>query len=273
MRNLDQTVESLISVSWAKAHYRPLTHALLAVLAGIYIGFGAALAIRVTGNLSPELGNLTKLLFGLLFPVGLLLVLMAGASLFTGDVMFVSALYFKKEIGAIKLIKFLAFSYVGNFIGSVFLAFMIVYSGVFQEGSGHPIAISAINIANAKTALPFSEAFLRGILCNWLVCLAIYMSLTSDDAISKIFLMWPPITAFVALGMEHSVANMFFIPLGILLGNTPEISLGAVKLSANVKTFLVDNLIPVTLGNIVGAVFFVTLPYLLASNTKDGSKI
>ncbi|MDR2404888.1 MAG: formate/nitrite transporter family protein [Deltaproteobacteria bacterium] len=270
MKNTAQTTQSLSQIALDKASYPLASHMILAFLAGVYIAFGAALAIKVTGNLSPDLGNLTKLIFGALFPVGLLMVLMAGASLFTGDVMYMGAGLIKREVGIRRCTSFLILSYVGNFVGSVFLAWLIFESGVLMDKSGgsYPLAQSAVGIANLKCSLPFLEAFLRGILCNWLVCLAIFMSLTSETAVSKAVLMWPPITAFVALGMEHSVANMFFIPLGLFMGNSPEVIESGVTLTATCKTFLVDNLIPVTLGNIVGGIIFVSLPYVLVSKSN-----
>jgi formate/nitrite transporter len=267
MRNTTQTFTAVLEAGKDKALYPISKHFILSLMAGAYIGFGAALSVKVTGNLSPDLGNLTKLIFGLLFPVGLLLVIMAGASLFTGELMYMSASSFKKETSLSKTLRFLCLSYIGNFIGSIVLAYLVYAAGVMMDASGslYPVAETAVKLANSKTSLSFIEAFVRGILCNWLVCLAIFMSLTSDDAVSKAVLIWPPITAFVALGMEHSVANMFFIPLGIFLGHSQEVVLSGVKLTATYKSFLIDNLVPVTLGNIVGGVIFVTLPYCVAS--------
>ncbi|MDR2406000.1 MAG: formate/nitrite transporter family protein [Deltaproteobacteria bacterium] len=263
-RNSSEIIQSVINIGTAKSQQSFRAHFILALLAGIYIGFGAVLSIRVTGNLNPEMGNLIKLLFGLLFPVGLLMVLMAGASLFTGDVMYMSASY--TEGGRASACgRYLTISYLGNFLGSIFLAFLIYLSKVLLDKGADgtlPLAATAVNLANGKCALPFLTAFVRGIVCNWLVCLAIFMSLSSDDGVSKAILMWPPITAFVALGMEHSVANMFFIPLGLFLGSSQEVIESGITLSASWGSFLIKNLIPVTLGNIVGGAFFVALPYL-----------
>jgi formate/nitrite transporter len=264
-RNSGEIIQSVIAIGVGKSQQRFKSHFILAILAGIYIAFGAALSIRVTGNLNPEMGNLIKLIFGLLFPVGLLMVLMAGASLFTGDVMYMTGSYSDGGVGGSAFWRYLTISYLGNFLGSIFLAFLVFQSKVLLDKAADgtlPLAATAINLANAKCALPFVTAFVRGILCNWLVCLAIFMSLSSDDGVSKAILMWPPITAFVALGMEHSVANMFFIPLGIFLGSSPEALLSGLSLSATWGTFLVKNLIPVTLGNMVGGALFVALPYL-----------
>jgi len=158
--------------------------------------------------------------------------------------------------------------YVGNFLGSIFVAFFLAYLCGFFDNM--PWAGWAATVANGKCGLDFSTAFLRGIGCNWLVCLAVWLAISSEDIISKIFACWFPIMAFVAIGFEHSVANMFFIPLGIFAANNPAI---AAKLAtANVATanlvgsngwhnFFITNLIPVTLGNIVGAALFVAMLY------------
>jgi formate/nitrite transporter len=264
-KNTGEIVESVLSIGLSKSKQKLSTHIILAIFAGIYIGFGAVLSIRVTGNLNPEWGNIIKLIFGLSFPVGLLMVLMAGASLFTGDVMYMTASYAEADASGITFLRYLSISFIGNFIGSVFLAILICQSKVLLDRTldgSMPLAATAINLANAKCALPFFTAFVRGILCNWLVCLAIFMSLSSEDGVSKAVLMWPPITAFVALGMEHSVANMFFIPLGLFLGQSEEVVASGLVLSATWRTFLLNNLFPVTLGNIVGGALFVALPYL-----------
>jgi formate/nitrite transporter len=270
MRNTVETVLSVLSIGKGKASVRIGSHLILAIFAGIYIGFGAALSLKIAGNLDPGWGNMVKLIFGLLFPIGLLMVLCAGASLFTGDVMYMSASLANKDIGPWKCFKFLSISYVGNLAGSILLAWMVFKSGIMLDNvdGNYSLVNYAINLSNAKTTLPFMTAFLRGILCNWLVCLAIFMSLTSDDAISKAALMWPPITAFVAMGMEHSVANMFFIPLGIFLGESEIIREAGIIVTSSWQSFFSQNLLPVTLGNIVGGSIFTAFPYLYLSKAK-----
>ncbi|MDR2459284.1 MAG: formate/nitrite transporter family protein [Deltaproteobacteria bacterium] len=265
MKNTAETCQAMLDIGAMKAKQKLTNHLILAILAGVYIGFGAVLAIRITGNLNPAWGNVIKLLFGLSFPIGLMMVLIASASLFTGDVMYMSSSYLVKDIKKRTWLRYLTVSFIGNLIGSILLAYLIWQSKImFDTGpdGSLPLAQEAVKIANSKTALPFWTAFVRGIICNWLVCLAIYMSLTVQDGLSKAILMWPPITAFVTLGMEHSVANMFFIPLGIFLGSSEVVIESGIVLSATWKTFFIDNLIPVTLGNIVGAAVFVSYPYL-----------
>lgn len=253
---------------------------IMAFLAGAYIGFGSLLAIKVAATIPVEIwGNLTRLIFGAVFPVGLLLVLVAGADLFTGNCMYLpSAIKHRKATWG-GLFRSWFVSYGGNFIGSVAVAFFLGYmSGIlFTDGTDGlkgtlPLAEYAVKLANGKTALAFDVAFIRGIGCNWLVCLAIYVSLTASDGVSKVVLLWPPITAFVALGFEHSVANMTFIPLGIFLGTSDvylaSASASLVPLTATWYDFFVTNLIPVTLGNIIGGWVFVSMFYYKATGTK-----
>jgi formate/nitrite transporter len=134
--------------------------------------------------------------------------------------------------------------------------------------TGRAMANYAVSIANGKCALAWDVAFYRGILCNWLVCLAIYMSLSSTDGISKAVLMWPPIMAFVAMGMEHSVANMTFVPLGIYIGSdfVYMAGTGALTLTASWSGLVINNLIPVVLGNFVGGALFVGMFYYWSNN-------
>ncbi|MDR2461584.1 MAG: formate/nitrite transporter family protein [Deltaproteobacteria bacterium] len=276
MKTPAETIDTVLSIGMGKARQKFSSHIILSVLAGIYIGFGAVLALKVTGNLNPAWGNIIKLLFGLTFPVGLLMVLIAGASLFTGDVMYMTSSCAVKDTNLRTWFSYLTISYIGNLIGSIFLAFLVFQSKVlFDTGpdGSLPIISNAVSLANSKTSLTFLTAFLRGILCNWLVCLAIFMSLFAQDCVSKAVLMWPPITTFVVLGMEHSVANMCFIPLGIFLGKSSEVIGVGIQLTATWKTFFVNNLIPVTLGNIVGGALFVALPYLSVNWRKRTSAV
>jgi formate/nitrite transporter len=158
-------------------------------------------------------------------------------------------------------------------VGSILLAWLCYKGTILMDGSsaGRPMADFAVNVANGKCNLSFGVAFYRGILCNWLVCLAIYMSLGASDGISKAVVMWPPITAFVAMGMEHSVANMTFLPLGIFIGSDPTYlaTAGAVALTATWSKMFVVNLLPVVLGNFVGGGLFVAMFYYWSTNFKS----
>ncbi|HTY91761.1 MAG TPA: formate/nitrite transporter family protein [Methanocella sp.] len=252
---------------------------LLGFLAGAYIAFGALLSEIVAGGMlsGGMIGDaavkmppgLLKFAAGAVFPVGLMLVVIAGSELFTGNCMFLPIGVLNKEGTWTGLAINWIVVYIGNLIGALFVAYFLAYqAGLFNAA---PFAVWATaNVANAKAGLDFWTAFLRGIGCNWLVCLAVWLALSADDAIGKIFSCWFPIMAFVTIGFEHSVANMFFIPLGIFIANDPKIvataGLTAAQTSNLVGThgwynFFVTNLIPVTLGNIVGGAIFVSLIY------------
>ncbi len=171
--------------------------------------------------------------FGL--PFGLIMTLVTGGELFTGNTALVTAAYKEGKTDGKSLMKSWLASYAGNFVGSMLLAFLAFKSGTLGN------APASVAIATAKCSLPFDVAFVRGILCNWLVCMAVYMASGCSTMIGKMTAVWFPISAFVALGLDHSVANMFIIPLGIMRGAEITIS-----------QFITKNLIPVTLGNIVG---------------------
>mgnify|MGYP005832044637 CR=1 FL=1 len=212
--------------------------------------------------------GLVKFAAGAVFPVGLMLVVIGGSELFTGNCMFAPLAVLNKEASWKGLAVNWTLVYIGNFIGSIFIAYFLAYqTGLFDA---MPWAGWAATVANGKCGLDFMTAFLRGIGCNWLVCLAVWLAVSADDVIGKIFACWFPIMAFVTIGFEHCVANMFFIPLGLLVANDPAIA--AQLATAGVKTanligtegiynFFIVNLIPVTLGNIVGAMLFVACAY------------
>lgn len=246
-----QIVEAAGTAGCAKAGLSFSKQLVLGFLAGAYIAIGGLLAI-VVGRGSPELmkanPGLGRFVFGAVFPVGLMLVVIAGSELFTGNtaVIMPSCL-----TGAAKwrgLFRNWVVVYIANFIGSVFVALFIAYwSGVVNGGD---LGKAAAALAEAKIKIPFFAALLRGIGCNWLVCLAVWLALASDDIGGKILGIWFPIMAFVTLGLEHSIANMFFIPLGMF--NGAQVSIGQ---------FLWNNLVPVTIGNIIGGAGFVGTVY------------
>merc|ERR1719296_369969 len=163
------------------------------------------------------------------------MTLVTGAELFTGNTMLMAGSYAEGKTTLPEIAKNWVASYAGNFVGSLFLAFLAFKSGTLGS------APASVAIATAKCSLPFSTAFVRGILCNWLVCMAVYMASGCASLAGKMVAVWFPISAFVALGLDHSVANMFIIPLGMMRGA-----------SITTSDFLLKNLLPVTLGNIVG---------------------
>jgi formate/nitrite transporter len=236
-------------VGVAKARLPALDTLVLGVLAGAFIAFGAMFFTLVTtGN---DLGfGINRLIGGIAFSLGLILVVVGGGELFTGNNLIVMA-WADHKITALQLLRNWSLVFVGNFVGTVGAAILVHLSGVLALDGG-AFAASAAQIASAKVALPVTEAFFRGILCNALVCLAVWLCFAAHTVSGKILAIIFPIAAFVALGFEHSIANMYFIVLGSLI-------------DADGVTFasFLGNLIPVTLGNIVGGSVLVALVYWL----------
>jgi formate/nitrite transporter len=243
----------------------------LGILAGAYIGFGGELSNMVAHDAAKFVGvGLAALIKGAVFSVGLMLVVIAGAELFTGNTMITMSVLDGKSKFKGMLYNW-SIVYVANFIGSLLMVYLMFGSGLL-EGPNVAVGAAALKAAAAKTSLAFWPAFFRGILCNWLVCLAVWMALTSRNTIGKVWAIFFPIMAFIASGFEHSIANMYIIPIGILLKGVNEVAAAATAAGvtpqglANVGWygFLVKNLLPVTLGNIVGGGFFVATLYWFA---------
>ncbi len=233
----------------------------LGILAGVYIGFGAAIATLVSSDLAKFVGiGLARVITGLVFSVGLILVVIAGAELFTGNnLMLMSVL--DKKVPLSKMLGKWTVVYIANFIGSILLAYMI-YKTDLWKGNNFLTGIQALKIANAKVNLTFSAAFFRAIACNWLVCLAVWMAFASRNIVGRIFAILFPIMTFVALGFEHCIANMYFIPMGLFLKGSQAAALSGLNLAnLNLNGFFVTNLLPVTLGNIIGGAGFVGCLY------------
>lgn len=238
---------------------------ILGMLAGIYIGFGANLATKI-GSMEAAGTSGGQFLFGATFSIGLMMVVIAGSELFTGNNMacFISAMNGQAKWGG--LLYNWVVVWAANFVGSVLLVYIIFYGGFW--GSETELAaqgIKALGIAKAKMSLTWGACFCRAICCNWLVCLAVWMAFAAKDIVGKIFAIFFPIMGFVSSGFEHCVANMFFIPMGITIANAaPEavaaqysMSVADVASFFSYSNFLTANLIPATLGNIVGGALFV----------------
>ena len=219
----------------------------LGLLAGAFIAFGAMFFTLVMTHHGLGLGP-ARLLGGVAFSLGLILVVVAGAELFTGNNLIVMA-WADRKVSTFQLLRNWTLVYTANLVGAVGAAILMFWSGVLSLGDG-AFEDTALNIATAKINIDFMQALVRGILCNALVCLAVWLCFAARDVASKILAIIFPISAFVALGFEHSVANMYFIPLGMLISGL-EIGL----------TEFLANLIPVTIGNIIGGGLFVALVY------------
>ncbi|MDU0457231.1 MAG: formate/nitrite transporter family protein [Geobacteraceae bacterium] len=226
----------------------------LSLLAGFYIAFGAQLSTVVTQDAAQFAGfGISRLLGGSVFSVGLMLVIICGAELFTGNSLLAgTALH--GEISWGKLAENWAVVLAGNFIGSLFFAWLMFETRLWEHGS---VADQALKIATAKCKLSFTAAFVRGVLCNWLVCLAVFMATAARDVTGKMLACFIPIMTFVASGFEHSIANMYYIPTGLFLSS----ELARPDTVLNWHAFIIDNLLPVTAGNIVGGVVFVACAY------------
>jgi formate transporter len=235
----------------AKAHADTLTLLVLAILAGAFISLGALLfTVVVTGS---DLGfGPTRLLGGASFCLGLILVVIAGAELFTGNNLIAMA-WASKLISAREVIRNWIIVYLGNAIGCLGTVLLVYFADIAGLSNGD-VGATAMNIATTKAELPVIEAFTRGILCNALVCLAVWLTIGAHSVTDKILAIFLPITAFVAVGFEHSIANWFFLPYGIALDTNDMISLAG---SAT-------NLLVVTLGNIIGGTLLVAGVYWLA---------
>ncbi|MCW8853362.1 MAG: formate/nitrite transporter family protein [Gammaproteobacteria bacterium] len=248
------------SAGVAKASLDLLTMFVLAMLAGAFIALGAMFYTFVVHNSSLSLG-LTQLLGGLVFCLGLILVIVAGAELFTGNNLIVMA-YVSGDIKLSQLLRNWIIVYAGNFAGALMMVFLVYFS---NHWAFDDVGVKALMIANKKVSMPFSEALAKGVLCNVLVCLAVWLCFAGRSVTDKILAILFPISAFVALGFEHSVANMYFIPAGLLLSaDTEVVSMMATSTDLTQLTlygFLINNLLPVTIGNIIGGGFFVGIVY------------
>ncbi|AFA47599.1 formate/nitrite transporter family protein [Acetobacterium woodii] len=219
---------------------------ILGIFAGVFIGFGAyGFTIILAGAGTGFEATFAKLVGAGVFPVGLMLVVLCGAELFTGNNLMTLSV-FKKEITLGAMLRNWGVVWVANLIGSVLLAWLLSQSGLYGEA----MTAKAIGIAEAKVAIPLFSVIIRAIFCNMLVVLAVWMQSGAKDIVSKIFAIWFPIMLFVLSGFEHSVANMFFIPMGIFCG-------------ANITwgQAFINNILPVTIGNIIGGALIVPIAY------------
>ncbi len=262
------------TVGVTKAKLDVLSTVLLGILAGIFIGLGAMLCTLVTTDAGLGFG-LTKLLGGVVFCLGLVLVVVAGAELFTGNCLLVMA-WFGGKVSFGRLLRNWGLVYSANLAGSLALVGLMFYT--LQWGfNSNAVGANAVLVANAKVDLSFTSALTRGILCNALVCLAIWLAFSARTVVGKIFGILFPITAFVAAGFEHSVANMYFIPMGILLANKTAVLQAAGLTSAGVANLnvagFVGNLIPVTIGNIIGGSLLVGAVYWTAYLRQDRADV
>ena len=250
-----------------KARLNPISVFVLAVLAGAFIALGAVLSTTVVAGASGVLPyGVTRLLAGFVFSLGLILVVIGGAELFTGNNLIVMA-WAHRTVSTHLLLKNWIIVYAGNFVGSLLTVLIMFISGQYQFGGG-AVGAAALSTANAKMGFDFLQAIALGIMCNALVCLAVWLTFSARTVSDKILAIIPPITAFVAAGFEHSIANMYFVPMGLLIrSGAPESFWTAIgKTSADFSAltwdrFLINNLLPVTIGNVIGGALMVGVVY------------
>jgi len=248
-----QRVE-LIGVTKARLPFLPMS--MLGVLAGGFIGLGALYSVLIGSDASLGFG-LSRLLAGVTFSMGLILVVVAGAELFTGNNLLAMAWADGRISSAEVLYNWLVVA-ASNFVGAAGLALIVYWSG-HPDLNGGAVALQYVAIAAAKCSLPWWEAFFRGVLCNFLVCIAVWMAMAGRSVVDKVLAIVFPISAFVAAGFEHSVANMYLIPLGMLLREGLPLPVAGAE--AIGWAGFARNLVPVILGNLVGGSVLVALVY------------
>ena len=263
--NLDDTIET-VSDSAKEQSRLPLDVLLVSsVLAGAYIAFSAFVAMFASvGNPWPEaVPGMQKLLYAILYPLGKVFVIVAGAHLFTGNCMSFTVAYLKHEVKGRDLVKNLAWVWIGNFAGGVLVAYLFGrVSGILMSA---PWLSYAHYLAKGKCSHTFTAAFWRGVGANWLGCLAAWMATRSQTVIEKTVVSYIPVMILAALGLENSISNMFTIPASLFtMGSTPYVSW---------RIFFINNLFPVTLGNIVGGALFVGGIYLFISKGKNRARV
>jgi formate transporter len=246
-----------------KAEAPVLATFMLAVLAGAFIALGAIFAtIAGAGTAGALPFGISKVLTGLVFCLGLVLVIVGGAELFTGNNLIVMA-WASGKVSTGSLLRNWGIVYAGNFVGALGTAVLVLFSRQYTFGDGL-VGATALGIALSKINLGWIQAVVLGILCNILVCLAVWLTFSARSTTDRIAAILFPITAFVAAGFEHSVANMYFIPIGLLIKTFDPgfaAALGFDLAQLNLGAFLLSNLLPVTIGNIIGGSVFVAVVY------------
>lgn len=254
-------------IGMRKARMHPGSMFALAVLAGAFIALGAIFSTTAVAGASGVLPyGLTRVLAGLVFSLGLILVVVGGAELFTGNNLIVMA-WASRKVSTALMLQNWAIVYTGNFVGALVTAGLMYFSGQFAFGQG-AVGAAVLSTANAKVTLGFAQAVALGVLCNALVCLAVWLTFSARTTIDRVVAVIMPISAFVAAGFEHSIANMYFIPIALFVkAGAPESFWTAIgKTAADYpaltwSNFFLVNLLPVTLGNIIGGAVLVGAVY------------
>ena len=273
--SISEVMEQYTSNIDKKAKYSFGELIIRSFLAGAMIAFGAE-ASNVASHYIQNVG-IARTVAGIVFPIGLMMVILMGAELFTGDCMIAIGVS-EKKISVKKCIAMLSTIWVGNFLGGIVISLLTYFSGQYNY-SGGVLGAYTLKVAISKVSLPFGTAVASGILCNILVCAAVLMAMCASDVTGKLISSFFIIFAFVISGFEHCVANMYYITAGLLCKMNPDYlkaaydNFGITESQLNslsIKTFLINNLLPVTIGNIIGGILFVGIPlyYLNISKSK-----
>lgn len=261
-----EAIDGNIKAGVTKANLNIWKMFFMGLMAGVFIAIGAASSNVAVHNIDNV--GVARLVAGVVFPVGLMMIVLVGGELFTGNCLLIMDVIAKK-VTALQVIRNLVVVYFSNMLGAFLASAVIYWSGNFNYTSGL-VGAYTIKVAVTKTGLNFGTAFCSGIMCNILVCMAILMAGTAKDIIGKLFAIWFPIMAFVTAGFEHCVANMYYIPAGILAAANPTYVQAAIDNygmtaeqihSALTISGYISNLVPVTLGNIVGGMVCVGIVY------------
>lgn len=272
-----QVLDANMKAGENKAKLPLLKCILLGIMAGAFIAFGGASSSAAVHNIANQ--GLAKALAGCIFPVGLMMIVLVGGELFTGDCLMITGVV-NKKFSVLSMIKTLVIVYFSNMVGAVIIALLVYYSGLLDYTNG-ALGAYTIKVAYGKVTMAPVREICSGILCNILVCVAVLMAGAAKDIAGKVWAIFFPICAFVIGGWEHCVANMFYIPAGIIAAANPDYAAQAEELygitaqqmaaNLNIGGF-VSNLIPVTIGNILGGMVFVALPLYAIHKSKIVNK-
>jgi len=254
MNNLDNYIE----IAKGKVNNKFWKTFILSIMAGIFIALAGS--ISLVASYSIKNVSVARIISATLFPIGLILVVLGKTELFTGNNLLMIGVYDKK-ICFKNVLKNWVICFIGNLIGALIVTFCLYITKQYELG-GNSLGLKMINIAEAKISLSFINALILGIFCNFLVCLAVWLSTTVKDIIAKIFVIFIPIFTFVILGFEHSIANMYYLSNGLLIENI--LKTGA---DLTITNSLLNNLLPVTIGNIIGGALLFSL-YIFYINKK-----
>ena len=267
MNSPKEIARNYIAIGLAKVKHSITKMLVLGILAGMFIALSGVGATIVQATLvNTTFASVGRLLSAIVFPTGLIMVMFAGSELFTGNCLIIIPVL-QKEIKLREMLKSCLFVYIGNFIGSLLIVVITVYGGTYSLFGGGA-AVNVIYTAVAKVNLPFGDALLRGILCNFLVCIAVWISYAAKDIMGKVITLFFPVMLFVLCGFEHSVANMYFIPAGLLASMNPVYLEAYTSVYGNANlprltwgAMFTGNLIPSTIGNIIGGSILVGFVY------------